>query len=78
MDKEISEIVDGMADPGSEPLVTVDGFGRMTKQQALQTTIKYLRQMAEKLEQGIGVPLHYFDMAKDHYMAVIGETKPRL
>ena len=73
MEKEISEIADDMVDPGSEPLVTVNGFGRMTKQQALQTTIKYLRQMAEKLEQGIGVPLHYFDMAKYHYKAVVGE-----
>ena len=73
MDKEISEIADEVADPGSEPLVTVSGFGRMTKQQALQTTIKYLRQKAESLEQGVGFPLHYFDMAKDHYKAVIGE-----
>lgn len=73
MDAEISEISDQMTDPGSEPLVTVAGFGQMTKHQALQTTIKYLQQMAEKLEQGVGIPLHYFDMAKDHYKAVIGE-----
>jgi hypothetical protein len=75
MDSEISEISDQISDPGSEPLVTVDGFGSMTKKQALQTTINYLRQMAEKLEQGIGIPMHYFDMAKDHYRAVMGESQ---
>jgi hypothetical protein len=60
-------------DVNDEPLVTVAGFGQMTKHQALQTTITYLRQMADKLEEGIGIPMHYFDMAKDHYKAVIGE-----
>lgn len=60
-------------DVNDEPLVTVTGFGQMTKHQALQATITYLRQMADKLEEGIGIPTHYFDMAKDHYKAVIGE-----
>lgn len=52
-----------------EPSVTVGGFGQMTKQQALNSTITYLRQMAEKLEQGGNIPVHYFDLAKEHYIA---------
>lgn len=60
-----------------EQLVTVAGFGRMTRQQALQTTITYLRQMAEKLEEGVVVPLHYFDLAQDHYKAVIEGQIPQ-
>ena len=68
---EISQLLS--EDVGDEPLIAVKGFGQMTKRQAIQSTITYLRQMAEKLEQGVGIPLHYFDMAKDHYMAAIGE-----
>jgi hypothetical protein len=68
---DIDKISADIPDAGSEPLVTVAGFGRMTKQQAMNTTIKYLRQMAETLEQGTAIPLHYFDLAKDHYNAAI-------
>jgi hypothetical protein len=60
-------------DVNESPLVAVQGFGQMTKQQALNSTISYLRQMAEQLEQGNTIPLHYFDMAKDHYQAFLGE-----
>ena len=59
-----------------EQLITVDGFGRMTKQQAINSTISFLRQMAEKLEEGANVPLHYFDMAKAHYQAAINNQVP--
>ncbi|MCK9558041.1 MAG: hypothetical protein M0R50_08395 [Candidatus Cloacimonetes bacterium] len=55
----------------NETLVNVDGFGRMTKQQAMQTTVTYLRQMAEALEQGVNIPTNYFDLAKSHYIAAI-------
>ena len=65
--QEISE------DVGEPTMVLVPGFGRMTKQQAIQTTITYLRQMAEKLEEGVSIPLSYFDLAKDHYKAAVGE-----
>jgi hypothetical protein len=61
-------------DVNDSPLITVPGFGQMTKQQALNSTITYLRQMAEQLEQGTAIPLHYFDMAKDHYQAFLGES----
>jgi predicted deacetylase len=61
-------------DVNESPLITVPGFGQMTKQQALNSTITYLRQMAEQLEQGAAIPLHYFDMAKDHYQAFLGES----
>jgi hypothetical protein len=61
-------------DVNESPPVTVTGFGQMTKQQALNSTITYLRQMAEQLEQGVAIPLHYFDMAKDHYQAFLGES----
>jgi hypothetical protein len=61
-------------DVNDSPLIMVPGFGQMTKQQALNSTITYLRQMAEQLEQGTAIPLHYFDMAKDHYQAFLGET----
>jgi hypothetical protein len=61
-------------DVNESPPVTVPGFGQMTKQQALNSTITYLRQMAEQLEQGTAIPLHYFDMAKDHYQAFLGES----
>jgi len=63
-------------DVNESPLVAVPGFGQMSKQQALNSTIIYLRQIAEKLEQGTAVPLHYFDMAKDHYLAFLGEITP--
>jgi hypothetical protein len=67
----ISQMIPG--DVNEEPVVFVPGYGRMTKQQAINSTITYLRQMAEKLEEGVAVPLSYFDLAKDHYKAAIGE-----
>jgi hypothetical protein len=70
---DINNISNHISDLESEPLVTVSGYGRMTKKQALQSTITYLRQMAEMLEQGSNIPLNYFDMAKDHYLAFIDE-----
>ena len=72
-DQRIEQLGDEIAENSMEPLVTVSGFGRMTKQQALNTTITYLRQMAEALEQGNSVPSHYFDLAKEHYQAAIGQ-----
>jgi len=69
---ELSKMIS--EDVNESPLITVPGFGQMTKQQALNSTITYLRQMAEQLEQGTAIPLHYFDMAKDHYQAFLGES----
>lgn len=62
-------------DVNESPIVVVPGYGQMTKQQAMNSTIAYLRQMAEQLEQGNAIPLHYFDMAKDHYKAAIGDIE---
>jgi hypothetical protein len=61
-------------DVNESPLIMVQGFGQMTKQQALNSTITYLRQMAEQLEQGTAIPPHYFDIAKNHYKAFLGES----
>jgi len=69
---ELSKMIS--EDVNDSPLIAVPGFGQMTKQQALNSTITYLRQMAEQLEQGTAIPLHYFDMAKDHYQAFLGES----
>jgi hypothetical protein len=72
---EINRISRMISEDVNETLISVPGFGQMTKQQALNSTIQYLRQMAEKLEQGAGIPLHYFDLAKVHYEAAIGEVQ---
>lgn len=52
-------------------IVLVKGYGTMTRAQAYNNTIVYLRQMAEQLEDGIEIPVHYFDMAKEHYKSAI-------
>jgi hypothetical protein len=71
---DINELAKAISEDSTDPLISVQGFGQMTKQQALNSTITYLRQMAEQLEQGNAIPLHYFDMAKDHYQAFLGES----
>ena len=73
-DQRIEQLSSEIAEDNVEPLVTVSGYGRMTRQQALNTTITYLRQMAESLERGDHIPSHYFDLAKEHYQAAMGQT----
>jgi hypothetical protein len=66
----ISEDVD-------ESFVNVNGFGRMSRRQALRSAAAFLRNMAEKIEEDVNIPLHYFDMAKDHYKAAISDRPER-
>jgi hypothetical protein len=75
LDDDINELSRMISEDVNEsPLITVPGFGQMTKQQALNSTITYLRQMTEQLEQGTAIPPHYFDIAKNHYKAFLGES----
>jgi hypothetical protein len=55
--------------------VNVSGFGNMTKKQALRSAVTYLRQIADKIEDGDNVPPHFFDLAKNHYLSAVSNTE---
>jgi hypothetical protein len=60
-----------LSDLNMQDMVTVDGFGQMTRQQAIRSTITILILMADSLKQLQGFPEHSFDLAKAHYLAAL-------